>query len=302
MLELIRVNPIVQRAIDNDEAVVALESAVITHGLPKPKNLEVAKNLEKLIYQTGAVAATIGIISGQIVVGLNDPELKQLANAKAGKASLWNLSALVTQKQDAGTTVAVTCQIAALTGIKVFATGGIGGVHKNPADQSADLIALSRYPIVVVCAGVKSILDVNSTKERLESLGVPLIGYQTNKLAGFYISETTYSVAAQLNSPEEIAQCFRKHCKLDQSALLVAKPVSKGLDSMDIELWLEQAQREADEKKITGNRITPYLLARLAELSKGSSLEANVRLLKENVRLATNIALALEAQESNIYV
>ncbi len=279
----------------SDKAIVALESALITHGLPKPLNLEVARELEAIVLEGGAVPATIGVLSGQIVVGLNDSQLSNLASSNAEKASLWNLSALLTKKQNAGTTVATTCQIASLVGIKVFSTGGIGGVHKNPFDESADLIALSRYPVLVVCAGFKSILNISATRERLESLGIPLIGYRTEKLAGFYLSETDHYVPVQLDSSKEIAECFQRQQELNSSALLVAKPVSQGLDYIDLEVWLNQTQEEINRQNIIGNEVTPNLLARLTELSKGSTLEVNTRLLKENVKLATEIAINLKS-------
>ena len=296
-----RIHQAVQQALAEKRAVVALESTVITHGLPRPDNLALARRLERVIRDAGAVPATIGMVSGELVVGLTEDELSYLATTDAHKASLWNLAALAAQGSDAGTTVATTLHAAALAGIEVFATGGIGGVHKTaggtPYDESADLIALSRSPVVVVCAGAKSILDLAATKERLESLGVPLVGYRADKLAGFYVPETSFDVPIRCDSPKEVAALFKRAKDLRlSSSLLVAKPVSEGLEPPEVETWLAQAQREADERELSGKDVTPYLLARLGELSKGRTTEVNVRLLEENARLAAEVALALVAK------
>ena len=281
--------------------MVALESTVITHGLPRPENLALARRLERVIRDAGAVPATIGMLGGELVVGLDEDELAHLATIEAHKASLWNLAALAAQKKDAGTTVATTLHAAALAGIGVFATGGIGGVHKRasgaPQDESADLVALSRYPVIVVCAGAKSILDIAATKERLESLGVPLIGYRTDKLAGFHLPETSFDVPVRCDSPDEVATLFRQTKALNLlTSLLVTKPVSEGLEPQEVSAWLGEAQREADERGLGGKDVTPFLLARLGELSGGRTTEVNTRLLAENAQLAAEIALALAAK------
>jgi len=224
---------------------------------------------------------------------LNASELEELANRLAHKASLWNLAVLAAAGHNAGTTVATTLHAAAMVGIKVFATGGIGGVHPGlkVIDESADLHALAGHRLVVVCAGAKSILNIPATLERLETLGVPVIGYRTDFLAGFYVPETRYPVAARLDSPEAIAQALAAQEALQlPAALLVAKPVSEGLTAQQLEVWLAQAQREIG---VHGKDLTPYLLARLAELSAGRTVAINLRLLKENVMLATEIAGAL---------
>ena len=300
-----RIHSEVQQALAEKRAVVALESTVITHGLPRPDNLALARRLERVIRDAGAVPATIGVLSGELAVGLTEDELSYLASTDAHKASLWNLAALAAQGRDAGTTVATTLHAAALAGVEVFATGGIGGVHKTassaPHDESADLIALSRYPVVVVCAGAKSILDLAATKERLESLGVPLVGYGTDKLAGFHVPETTHDVPVRCDSPEEVAALFKRAKDLTLStSLLVTKPVSEGLEPQEVDTWLTQAQREADERGLSGKDVTPYLLSRLGELSGGRTTEVNVRLLEENARLAAEVALALAAKPLDV--
>ncbi|MBS3967931.1 MAG: pseudouridine-5'-phosphate glycosidase [Truepera sp.] len=296
----VRIHPPVEAALKRGGPVVALESTVITHGLPRPENLRLAQELEELVRAGGGVPATIGVLKGELVIGLSAGELAELANRPAHKASLWNLAALAAAGHNAGTTVATTLHAAAMVGIKVFATGGIGGVHPGRSeviDESADLHALASHRLVVVCAGAKSILNIPATLERLETLGVPVIGYQTDFLAGFYVPETRYPVAARLDSPEAIAQALTAQEALQlPAALLVAKPVSEGLTAQQLEVWLAQAQRSpASIRRIGmhGKDLTPYLLARLAELSAGRTVAINLRLLKENVMLATEIAGAL---------
>ena len=291
----VRMHPQVEAALKRGGPVVALESTVITHGLPRPENLRLAQELERLVRAGGGVPATIGVLRGELVIGLRANELEELANHPAHKASLWNLAALAAAGHNAGTTVATTLHAAALVGIKVFATGGIGGVHPGRSeviDESADLHALASHRLVVVCAGAKSILNIPATLERLETLGIPVIGYQTDFVAGFYVPETRYPVAARLDSPEAIAEALTAQEALRlPAALLVAKPVSEGLTAQQLESWLAQADREAGAH--TGKELTPYLLARLAELSAGRTVAINLRLLNENVVLATEIASAL---------
>ncbi|MBS3934507.1 MAG: pseudouridine-5'-phosphate glycosidase [Truepera sp.] len=289
----VRMHPPVEAALKRGGPVVALESTVMTHGLPRPENLRLAQELEELVRAGGGVPATVGVLRGELVIGLNASELEELANRLAHKASLWNLAVLAAAGHNAGTTVATTLHAAAMVGIKVFATGGIGGVHPGlkVIDESADLHALAGHRLVVVCAGAKSILNIPATLERLETLGVPVIGYRTDFLAGFYVPETRYPVAARLDSPEAIAQALAAQEALQlPAALLVAKPVSEGLTAQQLEVWLAQAQREIG---VHGKDLTPYLLARLAELSAGRTVAINLRLLKENVMLATEIAGAL---------
>ncbi len=290
----LRIHPRVKTALAKHAPVVALESTVITHGLPKPQNLELAQKLEDTVRQAGAVAATIAILGGELIVGLEAEELHYLANTRAQKASLWNLAALLSRGEDAGTTVATTLHIAALAGIKVFATGGIGGVHHEAFDESADIEALARYRLITVCAGPKSILNVGATLQRLESRGIPVIGYRSERLAGFYVEQTSYPVAAKLEQAADIARCYQQHCALGlPSSLLVSKPVSQGLEAKELAMWIKQAQSEVSERQLSGKDVTPFLLSRLAELSKGRSVAVNLRLLEENARLAAEIAVAL---------
>lgn len=301
----LRIHQEVKKALAEGRAVVALESTVITHGLPRPDNLALAQRLERVIREVGAVPATIGMLGGELVVGLDEGELEHLATTDAHKASLWNLAALSAQARDAGTTVATTLHAAALAGVEVFATGGIGGVHKGtdgaPYDESADLMALAKYPVIVVCAGAKSILDIAATVERLESLGVPMVGYGTDKLAGFHVPETSFEVPVRCDAPGEVAALFKRSRDLQlPTSLLVAKPVSEGLEPQEVEAWLSEAQQEAHQRGLSGKDVTPYLLARLGELSGGRTTEVNVRLLEENARLASEVVLALKAKPLDV--
>ncbi|WP_299429393.1 pseudouridine-5'-phosphate glycosidase [uncultured Meiothermus sp.] len=290
-----RLHPEVAHALHTRQAVVALESTVITHGLPRPLNLELARKLEDTVRQVGATPATIAILPGEVVVGLTRDELEAIAaDDTADKASLWNLGALVAQGRSAGTTVASTTFLAHQAGIRVFATGGIGGVHPHPYDESADLLELSRTPIVVVSAGPKSILDLAATLERLESLGVALLGYQTHHLPAFHSSTSPYPLPARVESAREAAQAFHTARELRlPGATLVLNPISKGLDFDQVQRWVEQATQEAARAGVGGKALTPFLLRRISELSEGQTDEANLRLLEENARLAAQIALAL---------
>lgn len=283
-----------QAAIASAQAVVALESTVMTHGLPRPQNLELARSLEAVIRSADAVPATIGVVRGELVIGLTSEEMEELANHDAEKASLWNLAALCAGGKHAGTTVATTLHGAALAGIRVFATGGIGGVHSEPYDESADLIALSRHPIVTVCAGPKSILDVRATLERLESLGVPIVGYQSDLLAGFHVPLTAHSIPNRADSPEAIARILNTQIELElRQGILVSNPVSEGLDEGRLSEWINEAYTRAYARGKRGKDITPFLLSELAELSNGETVTVNLRLLQENAQLAAAIARAL---------
>ena len=289
-----RIHPTVQSALREGRAVVALESTVITHGLPRPQNLALAESLERTVREAGAVPATVGLIGGDVVVGLSPEELKHLADTQASKVSLWNLPDLIVKGCDGGTTVAATLHLAAGVGIKVFATGGVGGVHFDAFDESADLTALSHHPLVVISAGAKSILDQAATLERLETLGVPVVGYGTDRLAGFHVPETELRVPARCDTPAEIARSFQAARALGlPGALLVAKPVSKGLAREEVSSWLATALREAEEQGFRGKDLTPFLLTRFASLSDGRATEVNLRLLQENARLGAEVALEL---------
>lgn len=292
-----RTAPRVAAALKEQRPVVALESTVITHGLPRPENLELARSLEAEIRNAGAEPATIGILAGQVVIGLSEDETVQLADAGADKASLWNLSAIISQGVSGGTTVAATLHLAAMAGIRVFATGGIGGVHPAPFDESTDLIALSRYPVITVCAGPKSILDVPATLERLESLGVDVVGYRSDRLAGFHVPLTDLNVPARADDPAELARMWKVRQQLGlQGGMLVSNPVSEGLDPQVLDAIRQEAALDAEAAGIKGKATTPWMLARIAEISEGSTVEVNMRLLRENAALGAQIATALTNQ------
>lgn len=289
-----RINPTVQEALREGRAVVALESTVITHGLPRPQNLALAEALERTVREAGAVPATVGLVGGEVVIGLTSEELEHLAAADVHKASLWNLPDLVAQKRSGGTTVAATMHLAAGVGIKVFATGGIGGVHFEPFDESADLTALARYPLIVICAGAKSVLDQVATLERLETLGVPVVGYGTDRFAGFHVPETELRAPARCDTPGEVVRAYGAARALGlPGALLVAKPVSQGLSADEVKGWLGTALAEAEAQGFRGKDLTPFLLARFAALSDGRATDVNLRLLQENARLGAQVALEL---------
>lgn len=279
------------------EAWVALESAVLTHGLPYPLNLEVAEALEEAVRAEGAVPKTIALVRGEVRVGLSSQEKELLAQGKAEKASLWNLAALLAQGKSAGTTVAATVHLARLHGIQVFATGGIGGVHPEPYDESADLVALSRTPILVVASGPKAILDLGATLERMETLGIGLVGYRTDRLPAFYSPSSPYPVPARVDTPLEAALLFRKAQALGLGAVLLVNPVSQGLPYEKVARMVAEANRQAAREGVAGKALTPYLLRRLSELSDGETDRVNGRLLLENARLAARVAVALAGLE-----
>jgi len=296
-----RIAPHVRKALEAGAAVVALESTVVTHGLPRPANLELALGLERTVRSVGAVPATVGVIAGELTIGLDEDELERLAAGGADKASLWNLAALCAAGRDAGTTVATTLHAARRVGIEVFATGGIGGVHDAPFDESADLAALAGTPLVTVCAGPKSILDAAATLERLESAGVPVLGYRSDRLAGFHVPTTDLPVAARVDDPAEVAAVKRAQDALGlERAILISNPVSAGLDPDRLRAWLDAARRDAEAGGVHGKDATPFLLDALARLSHGATVEVNVRLLHENAALAARIALALAPRETGV--
>ena len=272
--------------------MVALESTVITHGLPVPVNLETARRLEAAVREEGATPATIGILEGEVRVGLDPNELEALATRnEVEKASLWNLAAVVARRRWAGTTVAATAYLAARAGIRVFATGGIGGVHPVPFDESSDLLGLSRTPVAVVSSGPKSILDLAATLERLESYGVGVVGFKTMFLPAFHSPDSPFELPATVWSEAEAAAAWRAARALGlESATLVFHPVSEGIPYRQVKAWVDRANEEARAAGIGGKDLTPYLLRRLGELSEGRTDEVNLRLLEENARLAARIA------------
>ncbi len=290
----------VARAMQLGLPLVALETAVVTHGLPHPDNLLLAQSLERITRDEGAVPATIGILGGKVHIGLSPEELDRLANvAGARKISRRDFGIALARGEDGGTTVAGTLIAARLAGIRVFATGGIGGVHRNaPFDVSADLPELGRNPLVVVCAGAKSVLDLPATVEVLETQGVPIIGYQTAEFPAFYSRQSGLPVNVRVDSPAEAAQIALAHWKMGlESAVLVVQPppAETALPAELVEDILNQALAEAEEKKISGASVTPFLLERVSRLSGGASLTANLALLENNARLAAQIAVALQA-------
>jgi len=291
----LRIAPPIREALRTGLPVVALESTVVTHGLPRPRNLDLARRLELVVREAGALPATVGVLDGALVVGVDDVELQRLANDDtADKASLWNVAAVLARGAAAGTTVATTLYAATRAGIQVFATGGIGGVHDRPFDESADLAALGRFPVLTVCAGPKSILDAAGTLERLESLGVPVLGYRSTKLAGFVVSEVDLPLPARVETPREAARVLLAQRALGLDAgIVLSNPVSDGLDPQRFAAWLDLARSDLSERGVRGRDTTPYLLARLAELSEGATVDTNLRLLEENARLAGAVAVEL---------
>lgn len=294
---MIKFSKEVAAAIADKKSIVALESTIISHGLPRPRNLSVAQEVEAIVRATGAVPATIAILDGEIHVGLEASELDRIANEDGVvKASTRDLAILASTKKSAATTVAATAHIAAMAGISVFATGGLGGVHRGDGfDESADLRGLSITPVVIVCAGVKSILNVEATLERLETLAVPVLGYKTNKFPGFYLTESGFEIEHRVDSPTEIAAIWNERAGVNtsDSAVIVTNPVTVELDRALHDTLLKNGLAEASAQHITGKAVTPFLLEYFHRVSEGKSLDVNVEIIKSNAKLAAQIALAL---------
>lgn len=295
------VAPDVKRALDAGQAVVALESTVISHGLPYPDNLKVARQMEQAVHTEGAIPATIAILGGEPVIGLDDARMEYVAQSKGmRKCSRRDVPIVMAKGLDGATTVAGTMILAHRAGIRVFATGGIGGVHRgHPFDVSADLEELARTPMVVVCSGAKALLDLEATRERLETLGVPVLGYETDHFPAFYSRESGLLADARVQTPEEVVAIARARNDLGlRAALLVAVPVPAGdeLPREEAEAAITRALRIADEMGIQGAGVTPFLLARIAELTEGRSVQANLSLLVNNARVAGRIARAFTVQ------
>lgn len=294
--ELFDFSPEVKNAIQNNLPIVALESTVISHGLPYPDNIETAQAMEKVIRDNAAVPATIAILGGKIKIGLTESELQHLATKKSIlKVSRRNVSAVVAKKQDGATTVAATMMIAHMANIPVFATGGIGGVHRcveESFDISADLIEFNYSKVLVVCSGVKSILDIGKTLEVLETNAVPVMAYQQSTFPAFYSRESSFTADLCVNSIEEIREIILTHWRLGGHGCLLANPVpqSAALDMQEVEAWLNPALTAAKKQNITGKAVTPFLLQHLKELSSGKTLQANKALLIANANLAAKIA------------
>ncbi|MDO4484424.1 MAG: pseudouridine-5'-phosphate glycosidase, partial [Clostridia bacterium] len=291
----------VQAALDAGKPVVALESTIISHGMPYPKNVETALQVEKIIRDHGAVPATIAIIKGKLTVGCSAEEIEYLGKVglNVPKASRRDLPVLLARGADGATTVTTTMIGAALAGIKVFATGGIGGVHRGAEttmDISADLEELAMTPVMVVCAGCKSILDIGLTLEYLETKGVPVLGYKTEDMPAFYAQKSGFKVDYRMDTPEEIAATFQAKLDCDlKGGMLVANPIpaEHAMDPDYINGYIEAAVKECDEKGITGKNITPFLLDKIQKLTAGKSLEANIQLVFNNVALGAEIAKAM---------
>lgn len=280
--------------------VVALESTVLTHGLPRPQNLQLAQDMERAVREEGAMPATVGFLDGRLHIGLEDGQLERLANEEnVLKVGPRDFATVIAKKLCGGTTVAGTMLACKHAGIKVFATGGIGGVHRESNfDISADLQALATIPMIVVCAGAKAILDLPATLEYLETMSVPVVGYGTDEFPAFYSRESGLDVSVRLDSPQEIVRFAQAHWEAGlQSAVLVANPLpeTEAVPRSEMEPYIRQANREAHEKGIHGKEVTPFLLQRINELTNGKSMKANLALLLNNARLAARIAGALHA-------
>ncbi|MEU8002876.1 pseudouridine-5'-phosphate glycosidase [Catellatospora sp. NPDC049111] len=294
----------VKAALAAGRPVVALESTIVSHGLPRPDNLRVAREIEQVVRDNGAVPATIGMVGGRLVAGLDDAALTRLATGEnVAKLSVRDLAIAAALGADGATTVASTSAIAAAAGIGVFATGGLGGVHREAAqtfDESADLWTLAQTPIVVVCAGVKSILDVGATLERLETLGVGVAGYRTDRFPGFFIRDSGFGVDWRLDSPEQIAAAMRaqRDQGVHRGALVVANPLPED-EQLDRELHdrtLAEGLAIVERDGVTGKRVTPVLLSHFHAATRGQSLAVNVRIILRNAALAAQIAVAAGQQ------
>lgn len=292
------IHPEVQKAIDEKRPVVALESTIISHGMPYPKNVETALMVEAIIRENGAVPATIAILDGRLKVGLSREEIEVLGSSKdVTKVSRRDLPFIIAQKKHGATTVAATMIIANMANIKVFATGGIGGVHRGATesfDISADLEELAQTDVAVVCAGAKSILDLGLTLEVLETKGVGVIGYQSSELPAFYTSSSGYSVDYRLDTPKEIADAMHAKWTMKlKGGLLITNPIPKAyeMDSTLIHNAIEEALRQAEAQHIKGKESTPFLLAKVKELTGGDSLDSNIQLVYNNAKLASQIAV-----------
>jgi len=299
--ELIHLSEEVKEALASKKPIVALESTVIAHGLPRPQNLETAHRLEEIVRDAGAVPATIAILGGRLCVGLNDNQLRHIAQTdEIKKVSTRDLPIAIARRWDGATTVASTIWIAHRAGIQVLATGGVGGVHRGSLpDVSADLSELARTPTVVVCSGAKIVLDLPATREWLETHGVTVVGYQCDELPAFYSNKSGLSVDATANSGKDVAELVKAQRALAiESALLVAVPVPAAAEvpSELLHRVLEDAVKEAENSRIGGRELTPFLLSRMAGQSGGATLRANIALLENNARVGAEVALALVAQ------
>ena len=285
----------VSNALDEGRPVVALESTLIAHGLPRPENVDIAREIEAAVREEGAIPATIAVVEGMVRIGLDPEALEELAANDVAKCSARDLPVVMARRASGATTVAATATLAVRAGIGVFATGGLGGVHREAReswDESADLTTLGQTPITVVCAGVKSILDVEATLERLETLNVTLLGYQTDRVPGFYLADSGFPVPWRVDTPEEVADVAHARAELGLGAIVVANPIDEPLDEALHERVLLEGLEAAAREGVRGKDVTPFLLGRFHSETDGASLAANVRLVLRNAALAAQIARA----------
>jgi pseudouridine-5'-phosphate glycosidase len=300
MEKAIKLSAEVSAAIEAGKPIVALESTIISHGLPRPSNLEVALECERIVRDAGAVPATIALLDGKILVGLERVELEAIANRNdISKASIRDLAIIIAAGKSAATTVAATAHIAAMAGIHVFATGGLGGVHRGANesfDESADLTALANVDMTMICAGVKSILDVPATLERLETLAISLVGYKTNAFPGFYLTDSGYTLEHRVDSPAEIATIIKARAAVGtlNKALVVANPVVKEMNKSRHDEILKSGLEKAEKQGVIGKDVTPFLLEHFHTTSQGESLAINTEIIKANCLLGAQIAVALQ--------
>lgn len=296
----LEIHPNVEKALKENKAVVALESTIIAHGMPYPQNVETALKVEEIIRNNGAVPATVGIINGKIKVGLSTEEIEHMAKSdEVVKVSRRDIPFVISQKLDGATTVAGTMIAASLAGIKVFATGGIGGVHRGAErtfDVSADLMELANTNVAVVCAGAKSILDIGLTLEYLETYGVPVVGFKTEEFPAFYTRESGFSVDYRVNSAEELAAAVKAKLDLNlKGGLVIGNPIPEEyeMDYDTINKAIEDALAEAEELKIKGKEATPFLLSKIKSITGGKSLESNIQLVYNNAEVGAKLAVEL---------
>ena len=298
--DYLEINPGVQKALDAGKPVVALESTIISHGMPYPQNVETARNVEKIVREHGAEPATIAIIGGKIKIGLTDDELEHLGTAKnVIKTSRRDIPFIIAKKADGAATVATTMILAALAGIRVFVTGGIGGVHRGAQetfDISADLEELARTNVAVVCAGAKSILDLKLTLEYLETRGVPVVGFGTDELPAFYTRKSGFQVDYRVDSEKELAQAVKVKWEMGiNGGLVIANPIPEQyqMDKAVIDRAIDEALADAAREGVKGKETTPYLLAKIKEITGGDSLDSNIQLVYNNAVVGTNLAVEL---------
>jgi pseudouridine-5'-phosphate glycosidase len=298
---MISISPEVSSALDAGKPVVALESTIIAHGLPQPQNLDAAREFESILREMGVTPATIAVLDGTPNIGLDDEGVRRIASEPMAKASVRDLPILAAKGASAATTVASTSYLANLAGIRIFATGGLGGVHRGAAesfDESADILTLASTPITVVSAGVKSVLDIGATLERLETLSIPVVGYRTDRFPSFWLRESEAKLDWAVDEPGEVARIMRSRDELGlPQGIVLANPVPEGedWDAEEHDRILSEALQRAMDEGITGKAVTPFLLLEIVKLSDGRSLEVNLNLARNNVRVAGDVAQAWAA-------